>query len=144
MKNKTKVIAITALCAVFFVVCALILPSMFGSNTEVSVEESKVVDDESFSSLVPSDDSDPQEMSKPENINSYALAIESILENKAKIEVSFSDRVDADFINKLSEKFGEEKIETLAGALEEGSVGGTEWRRIFGYSEKAFVSVFDD
>lgn len=144
MKNKTKVIAITALCSVFFVVCALILPSMFGSNTEDSVEESKVVDDESFSSLVPSDDSEPQEMSKPENINSYALAIESILENKAKIEVSFSDRVDADFINKLSEKFGEEKIETLAGALEEGSVGGTEWRRIFGYSEKAFVSVFDD
>ncbi len=143
MKRYTKVVVITSFCAVLFILAAVFIPSLMGDDINNGQNESGTSMDAPSAPPKP-DASEPEEMSKPENIDSYALAVDSVLNNKDKLTVSFSERIDSDFIVKLTESFGKDSIETLADYLEQGTVGGKEWRKIFGYSEKAFLSVFDE
>ncbi len=140
MKKTTKIAVIAALTAALFLVAALVLPPMFNNNGNDTSSLS-----ENVSSDAPqiNDVSEPEEMSKPENIDSYALALEDVLKSKGKISVSFSDRIDKEFLDKLADTFGKESVESLADYLSKGNVGSAEWRKIFGYSEKAFLAVLD-
>ncbi len=88
--------------------------------------------------------SDPSENQKPDNLDSYMLAVQEIIENKINLKTSFVDIVDAEYIDKICEKFGSDAVEKLANALSEGEVDSKVLHDILGYSEKAFVSLMNN
>jgi len=88
--------------------------------------------------------SDPIANSKPENLDSYKLAVEEILNNKSNLKISFVDKVDKAYIDRMAEMFGSESVEKLANSLSEGEVDSKVLHSILGYSEKAFVSLLEN
>ncbi|MBO5785814.1 MAG: CapA family protein [Clostridia bacterium] len=92
----------------------------------------------------PENMSDPEENSQPANLDSFALAMQSILDNGVSLKTSFSSRIDKSFMEKIAEKFGSDTVEQLATALESGVVTGDDLFGIIGYTEKAFLSILDD
>lgn len=138
MKNLRN-ISIIAIIAAVFIVCALLLPSLFPRDSdEISAYSPLSVNPP------PENVSEPIENSKPENLDSYKLAVEAILNNAANLETSFSTRLDADFIELINNAFGSEAVERLANSLASGKVSGDDLYGIIGYSEKAFLSIIDN
>ncbi|MBQ8896598.1 MAG: CapA family protein [Clostridia bacterium] len=137
MKNS-KVIALIAIGVAFLTVCLICIPQIFGNDYEVSVYSPVSV------TPPPENVSAPDEVSKPQNLNSLSLAIEYIIENKASLETSFNSRIDKDFLSLMAEKIGDEAVESLANALENGKVKSEDLLKIIGYSEKALLSLIDN
>lgn len=146
MRSRTKLVLITAVCAALFLVSALLLPSLLEGTESSGTREESVSDDFLYASVAPppEDVSEPQEMSKPVNIDSYTLAVEDILLNSSNLKTSFADRIDAAFVERINELFGSDVVEALADALVGGEVGASELRDIVGYSEKAFIALIDN
>lgn len=113
------------------------------SNGNVSDNNTSIYSPVSVNPL-PENLSEPESVSKPENIDSISLASESILNNIAHLETSFASRVDSHFITAITERFGEETVEKLAKALENGTVTSEDFRTISGYTEKAFITLLDN
>ncbi len=88
--------------------------------------------------------SEPFGNSKPENLDSFSLAAESILNNIDSFEVSFAEDLNYESILKMKEKFGANTVEAIAKALENGKITSEDMYSIVGYSEKAFLSILND
>lgn len=138
MKNL-KIISIIAVLVLAFACGAVLLPSVFSSEDDVVSLYSPI-----SVNPPPENVSEPDEISKPENLNSYDLAVDDILSNLENLDLSFSSRVDRGFIERINEICGSEAVERLATALENGKIGASEWRSITGYTEKAFISLADN
>jgi poly-gamma-glutamate synthesis protein (capsule biosynthesis protein) len=137
--KKFKVIAITAIVAALFV-CAtvLLLTSLNNEGTETSVYSPVSVNP-------PSEDITlPEENSKPENLDQYALAVEDILANLNNLKTSFASEVDREYIEDLTKLCGREAIIKLGACLAEGEVGSKTLRNAIGYTENALLSIMDE
>ncbi len=92
----------------------------------------------------PENVSEPETVSKPANLDSLALAKQSIIDNVALLETSFATRVNSEFLASVCERFGADTVEKLANALEKGKVTGEDLFAVIGYTEKAFLSLLDN
>ena len=135
MKNKGTIITIAIITALA-IVCAVLLTALLTDEPSDGYSPTPV-------SPPPENVSEPSENSKPMNLDSFELAKASILENIGNFEVSFKDDVDEAFIDKMSEAFGSDTVETLANALDSGVVSTESMRSVVGYTEKAFLSILN-
>ena len=134
-KENFRIIAIVVICALLFVFAAVLIPSLF-NDKDNSVAESSVP--QSSNAFV------PEENSKPENIDSYTLAVNLILANKDKIKTSFGEAVNEDYLQTVKSKFGSEAVEGIANAIERGELNSENMREFVGYSEKSFLALLNE
>ncbi len=135
--KRIKIFGIVALCLALLLCLVFALP-LFGNDEDNSAYSPVAVNPP------PESVSDPIANSKPENLDSYKLAVEEILNNLSNLKTSFADKVDKNYIDRISEKFGSDSVEKLANALSNGEVDSKELHSSIGYSEKAFLSILDD
>ncbi len=128
-----KTVLIIALCVSVFACLALVIPSLFTED---------VVEISGYSPVSvnppPENVSDPEEISKPNELDSYDFAVKAILANIDNLDVSYSALFDRTSVDKLNELCGREAVEALASSLENGKVTDVDFKSITGYSEKAF------
>ena len=84
----------------------------------------------------------PEEVKKPESIDPYEVASAYVLANSEKLGEDLSERMNEEFLDKITAAFGEEKIELLAKNIEESHESVI--KSTFGYSEKAFISIVEN
>ena len=131
MKNL-KLILIIVLCVSVFMCLALVLPSLFFEEVEVSGYSPVSVNPP------PENVSELPEIDKPDELDSLSFAIKAILENTDNLELAYASSFDRTAVDKLLELCGSNAVESLATALENGKVTTFDFKNITGYSEKAF------
>lgn len=134
MYKLTKKFLIVFLC---IVLTATVLISCGGNDENTGYSPTPV-------NPPPSDVSDPSENEKPNNLDSYKLAVQEIIDNVDNLKTSFAKDVNKGFIDKIAEKFGTDAVEKLANALADGDVDSKVLHDVLGYSEKAFVALLND
>lgn len=136
--SNFKIIAVIAIFVALFVCMLLVIPSLF-SEEDVSFEAS------GYSPVSvnppPENVSEPEEISKPDELDSYTLAVETILENISKLKVFFASSFDRETIEEINKMCGSDAVEALATSLENGEVDEKTFREITGYSAKAFYAI---
>ena len=134
--KKVKILTIVLLCLILLLCVCLVFSPLFDGN-----------DVSGYSPIgmnpPPESVSDPIGHSKPENLDSYKLAVEEILNNIDNLETSFASKIDSEYIDRVAEKFGSESVEKLANALSNGKVDSKVLHTVLGYSEKAFVAILE-
>lgn len=136
MKKKIKIFTIVFLC-IALLLCTLLAFSPLFDGNDVSGYSPVGMNPP------PESVSDPIANSKPENLDSYKLAVEEILENIDHLETSFAKNVNNEYIDQIAEKFGSDAVEKLANALADGKVDSKVLHEVIGYSEKAFVAILE-
>ncbi len=135
MKMKTKTIIIIVAISLVFLLCAIALPSLFNGDENSGT---------SSPASPPSNVSEPEENSKPENIDSYTMAVQTILNNTEKIKTAFSEKVNEEYIEQINQTLGSEAVEGFADALLAGELTSENMRTYLGYSEKAFLALMEN
>lgn len=145
-----KVIVITVLCAALFVALLLALPTLLDDTDAPSAPQSNPVsddistdisDDETSASDESDEDTSEDIVSEPDENELYELAIQDILLNKSNLNTSFTELVDRTFVENIGELFGKESVSALSVSLAAGEVSANDIRELFGFSEKALVSL---
>ncbi len=149
MKNNIKLILVTVVLCLLFVGATVALVSNIGndssnysSDVSQAVESSNAENSNIESSCA--DESSEVSQEPPVVEDPYDVAVRNILNNIDNLQTSFSARVDEEFITLIADTFGKDKVETLGTLLFDGNVTSEDMRGIFGYTEKAFLSVIDN
>ncbi len=153
MKNNLKLIIVTVVLSLLFVGTTIALVSKMTPGDTTSDESSHPHSSE-IESDVSNISSTPEE-SKPEISvpdvsdtpvieDPYEVAVKNILENKDKIKTSFADRIDEAFIENIADTYGKKTVEALSEKISVGEFTSDDMRSIFGYTEKAFLSIYDN
>lgn len=134
--NNLKIISIIALSVALFLCLALIVPSLF----LVDVDESSAYSPLSVNPP-PENVSEPEENSKPAELDSFEFTVDAILKNINNLDVFFASSFNREAIDKLESICGREAVEALASLLENGKVDADAFKTATGYSAKAFYAV---
>ncbi len=147
MKNNIKVILVTVILSILFVVSSIALISCMDNtptdnSSSLSAQSSET--DNVSSEASGQDASSSVSENPPEVVDPYELAVENLFNNIGNLKTSFAEKVDPDYVAKISDVFGRETVEALSKALVAGTVDGDNFRSVVGYTEKAFLSILDD
>ena len=123
---KVKVFAIIAICLSLLICVGFVFGPLFFDNDDISAYSPVGMNPP------PAAVSDPQANSKPENLDSYKLAVEEIIANLSNLKTSFVKDVNKDYIDRICEKFGSDSVETLANALADGEVDNKKLHSLLG------------
>lgn len=149
MKNNIKLILVTVVLSVLFLVATVALVSNMGNGSQESSVDSSIQSAESDSASNTSSEQSVPDISQstseePPVVDPYEAAVDNIFNNLGNLQTSFVSRVDEAFITSVSEVFGNETVEALAAALVAGPVTADDMRSVVGYTEKAFLSILDE
>lgn len=136
--KKIKIIAFIAFFAALAICAVVAFTPLFSNNDGTSGYSPVSVNPP------PEAVSDPVGNTKPDNLDSYKLAVAEIKANVSNLNVGFAEQVDDAFIDRICDKFGSDAVEKLANALAEGEVDSKVLRAVLGYSEKAFVALLEN
>ena len=134
--NNFKVISIITLIVAVFLCSVLVIPSFIGDDYDETSAYSPI-----SVNPPPENVSEPEEITKPSELDSYTFTVDAIMENISNLDVFFAPSFDRDTIEKINELCGKEAVEALADSLENGKVDSDAFKAATGYSAKAFYAV---
>lgn len=136
--NRIKLFTILAVITALCVTAIIIIPDYSGNDFDEGAYSPVSVNP-------PSDDlSESEEISKPENLDSYKLAVDVILDNISNLETSFAGKVDSEYIEKIRTNLGSDYVEMLANILEAQKLTSDNIFSLLGYTEKAFDTLVEN
>ena len=134
-----KTIGLIAVSVAVFVCIALVIPSLFA---EEAVFDEETVGYSPISVNPPPENvSEPEEIGKPDTLDSMVITVDAIMDNIYNLDVFFASDFERGTAEKICELSGRDALESLASSLERGKVGDDEFKQITGYSPKAFYAV---
>ncbi len=147
--KRNKSIIITALCAVLFLLVSYVIVSLFGglgedvtkSSLQISSSQPVAGNTESSEEHVENSVPEISESTEEEIFSEWA---NTIIENKENLTVKIAEDIDLNFVLRFKELLGRDKVKLLADSLKQGVVLEKDFRKHFGYSEKAFKAIFNN
>ena len=134
--NNFKVISIITLIVAVFLCSVLVIPSFVGDDYDETSAYSPI-----SVNPPPENVSEPEEVTKPSELDSYTFTVDAIMDNISNLDVFFAPSFDRDTIEKINKLCGKEAVEALADSLENGNVDSDAFKTATGYSAKAFYAV---
>ena len=110
--NTKKLLIILALITALCITAIIIIPDYSGNDFDEGAYSPVSVNPP------PEDLSQTEEISKPESLDSYKLAVDVILNNVSNIETAFASKVNAEYIEKIKNNLGSDYVEKLANTVE--------------------------
>ena len=136
--NTKKLLIILALITALCITAIIIIPDYSGNDFDEGAYSPVSVNPP------PEDLSQTEEISKPENLDSYKLAVDVILNNVSNIETAFASKVNAEYIEKIKNNLRSDYVEKLANTVETQKLTSENIFSILGYSEKAFDTLVEN
>lgn len=134
--SNFKIISIIASVVAVFLCCVLLIPSFISEEVDETSGYSPL-----SVNPPPENVSEPEEITKPSELDSYSFAVDAIMDNLSNLDVFFAASFGRETIDKIKNLCGNKAVEALASALENGKVDSDAFKTITGYSAKAFYAV---